>query len=345
MYGPRLMSRRKRRESALARIIRIHRLGGPEALEIEEMDIGEPGPGEVRIRVEAVGLNRAEAMYRAGRYPVQPELPSLIGYEGVGVIEALGPSVEGFQPGDRICVLPMIQQGQYGIWGEQAIVPARILQPAPPGLTPAQSSAVWMPYMTAYAIIEVANVGIGDGVIIPAASSSVGLAAIQLANWAGAISIAATRTSTKRDQLLQQGAAHVIATEEEDLVERVMEITGGKGARCAFDPVGGPYVDTLARALAERGILFIYGGLSEQPTPYAHWPCAFKGLSMRGWVASEIWNHPHRFEAAKDKILRGLADGHLKPVIAREFHGLEQLRDANEYLESNQQVGKVVVTL
>src|SRR5690606_35066765 len=267
--------------------------------------------------------------------PVKPELPSLIGYEGVGVIEALGPGVEGFQPGDRICVLPMIQQGQYGIWGEQAIVPARILQPAPPGLTPAQASAVWMPYMTAYAIIEVANVGIGDGVIIPAASSSVGLAAIQLANWAGAISIAATRTSAKREALHTQGAAHVIATDEEDLVARVMEITGGKGARCAFDPVGGPYVETLATALGERGILFVYGGLSEQPTPYPHWQCAFKGLSMRGWVASEIWNHPHRFEAAKRRILQGLAGGHLKPVIAREFGGLESLPEANEYLVSN----------
>src|SRR5690606_36543978 len=160
-----------------------------------------------------------------------------------------------------------------------------------------------------------------------------GLAAIQLANWAGAISIAATRTSAKRDQLLQQGAAHVIATEEEDLVERVMEITGGKGARCAFDPVGGPYVDTLAQALAERGILFIYGGLSEQPTPYAHWPCAMKGLSMRGWVASEIWNHPHRFHAAREKILTGLASGHLRPVIARTFEGLEQIGAANAFLE------------
>ena len=141
-----------------------------------------------------------------------------------------------------------------------------------------------------------------------------------------------------------QGAAHVVATEEEDLVQRVMEITGGKGARTAFDPVGGPYVETLANALAPRGILFIYGGLSEQPTPYPHWPMAFKGCSMRGWVASEIWNHPHRYRFAQEKILAGLAGGHLKPVIAREFHGLDQLVAANEFLESNQQVGKVVVT-
>ena len=329
----------------MAKVVRIHSLGGPEVLQIENLEVGEPGPGEVRIRVEAVGLNRAEAMYRAGRYPVEPKLPSLIGYEGVGTIEALGSGVEGHGIGDRVCVLPMIQQGQHGIWAEQAIVPARILLPAPPGLTTAEAASIWMQYMTAYAIIEVANVGIGDGVIIRAASSSVGIAAIQLANWAGSVSIACTRTSDKAAALREQGAAHVIATDEEDLVARVMEITGGKGARTAFDPVGGPYVDTLAQALAPRGILFIYGGLSGEPTPYPHWPCAMKGLSMRGWVASEIWNHPHRYRAAQEKILAGLAGGQLKPVIARTFHGLDQIAAANEYLESNQQVGKVVVTL
>jgi len=232
-----------------------------------------------------------------------------------------------------------------GLWAEQAIVPARILLPAPPGLTAAEAASIWMQYMTAFALIEVAEIGIGDGVIVRAASSSVGVAAIQLANWAGAVSIACTRTSDKAEALRAQGAAHVVATEEEDLVARVMEITGGKGARTAFDPVGGPYVDTLAQALAPRGILFVYGGLSEQPTPYPHWPCAMKGLSMRGWVASEIWNHPHRYQAAQEKILAGLAGGQLRPVIAREFHGLEQLVAANEFLESNRQVGKVVVTL
>jgi NADPH:quinone reductase-like Zn-dependent oxidoreductase len=327
----------------MARVIRVHELGGPEVLQIEDMAVGDPGPGEVRIRVAAVGLNRAEAMYRAGRYPVQPQLPTLIGYEGVGTIAAIGAGVADYKEGDRVCVLPMIQQGQYGIWGEQAIVPARILLPAPPGLSDAEAASIWMQYMTAFAIIEVADVGIDDGVIVRAASSSVGIAAIQLANWAGAVSIAATRTSAKEAALRDQGAAHVVATDEEDLVERVMDITGGKGAYVAFDPVGGPYVETLATALRPRGILFIYGGLSEQPTPYPHWQCAFKGLSMRGWVASEIWNHPHRFNRAKETILAGLAGGQLKPVIAREFNGLDSLREANEFLESNAQIGKVVV--
>ena len=327
----------------MARVMRFHETGGPDKLVIEDIDIGAPGPGHVRIRVEAVGLNRAEAMYRAGNYPVRPQLPSLIGYEGVGTILAVGDGVTDYTVGQRVCVLPMISQGDYGIWADEAIVPTRILLPAPDHMAVEEAAAIWMQYMTAYAVYEVAEVGPNDAVIIPAASSSVGIAAIQLCNWAGAIPIAATRTSAKAGALKDLGAAHVIATEEEDLVERVMEITHGKGARCAFDPVGGPYVDTLARALAPRGILFVYGGLSGQPTPYPHWPMAFKGASMRGWVASEIWNHPHRFAAAREKVLAGLAQGKLEPVIAKVFKGLESLPEANAFLESNQQIGKVVV--
>lgn len=327
----------------MTRVIRFHQTGGPEQLQIEDLEIGDPGPGHVRIRVEAVGLNRAEAMYRAGNYPTKPQLPSLIGYEGVGTITAVGPDADAYAVGQRVCVLPMIHQGQYGIWADEAIVPTRILLPAPAGMDVAKVAAIWMQYMTAYAVYEVAEVGPNDAVIIPAASSSVGLACIQLCNWAGAVPIAVSRTSEKADALKALGAAHVIASEEEDLVARVMEITGGKGARCAFDPVGGPYVDTLAQALAPRGILFVYGGLSGQPTPYPHWPMAFKGCSMRGWVASEIWNHPERFAAARETVLAGLASGKLEPVIAKEFNGLESLPEANAYLESNQQIGKVVV--
>lgn len=328
----------------MARVVRLHRQGGPEVLEFEEIDLPAPGPGEVHIKVEAIGLNRSEAMYRAGRYPVPQTLPCLMGYEACGTVLRLGEGVEGFAVGERVSVVPRFQLGTYGVWGEEAIVPAHALLPAPPGLSAAEAAAVWMQYLTAFAIVEVADVGIGDGVIVRAASSSVGLAAIQLANWAGSVSIACTRTHSKAPALHALGAAHVVATEEEDLVERVMEITGGKGARTAFDPVGGPYVETLAAALAPRGILFVYGGLSEQPTPYPHWQCAYKGLSMRGWVASEIWNHPDRYRRAQEVILAGLAQGRLKPVIAQTFP-LEQIAQANAYLESNQQVGKVVVTV
>jgi NADPH:quinone reductase-like Zn-dependent oxidoreductase len=328
----------------MTKVVRIYQHGGPEELRFEELNAGEPGAAEVRLKMEAIGLNRSEAAFRAGEYPVTPKFPTLIGYEGVGIVEALGAGVQGFGVGERVCVLPNFRLGEYGTYGERAIVPARSLLSPPPGLTPVEAASIWMQYFTALAIIEIAQAAIGDYVIVRAASSSVGLAAIQLANWAGAVPIAATRTSAKAPALRQQGAKHVIATDETDLVAEVQRITGGKGARIIFDPVGGPDIDKLALAAAEEGIIFIYGGLSGQPTPYPHWPAALKGLSIRGWVASSIWNRPERFARNRALILQGLASGHLRPVIAKTFP-FSQIVAAHRYLESNQQIGKIVVTV
>jgi len=327
----------------MSKVVRIHEQGPPEVLRTEELDVGEPGISEVRVRIEAIGLNRSEAAFRAGQYPVKPKFPAPMGYEASGVIEAVAADVNDLQPGQRVCVLPTYRLGEYGVYAERAIVPAGSVVPAPANLTPIEAASIWMQYLTAMAIIEVTHATVGDYVIVRAASSSVGLAAIQLANWAGATPIAATRRNTKRQALLEHGAAHVIATEESDLVEEVMKITGGRGARIVFDPVGGPYVETLARAMAVDGTLFIYGGLSGQPTMHPHWPAAFKNLSIRGWVASTIWNYPDRFARAKELVLRGLAERKLRPVIARTFT-LDEIVEAHRYLESNQQLGKIVVT-
>ena len=313
-------------------------------LRIEQLDVRRPGPAEIRVRVEAIGLNRAEAAYRAGQYLRAPQLPSLIGMEAAGIVDALGDGVADLAVGERVCVLPSLGLGEYGVYAEQAIVPARCVLPAPPALTPVEAASIWMQYLTAYAIIEIGRAGIGDHVLIPAASSSVGLAAIQLANWAGAVPIALTRHNSKAAALRALGAPQVLATAECDLVAEVMRITAGRGARLVFDPVGGPYIEKLANAMAAEGILFQYGGLSGEPTPYPHWAAALKGLSIRGWVASAIWNQPERFARAKQAILQGLAGGQLRPVIARTFT-LDQIVEAHRYLESNQQVGKIVVTV
>jgi NADPH:quinone reductase-like Zn-dependent oxidoreductase len=328
----------------MAKVVRVHELGEPEVLRIEELDIPAPGAGEVKLRVEAIGLNRSEAMFRKGAYPQKPKLPTPIGYEGVGIVQALGPGVTGFKVGDRVCVVPSYRLGEYGMYAEETVIPARHLLHAPPGLSSIEAASIWMQYFTAMAIIEIGKATVGDFVIIRAASSSVGLAAIQLANWAGAVPIAATRRSEKAAALKAHGAKHVIATEEQDLVAEVARITNGKGARLVFDPVGGPDVEKLAPAMADEGILFIYGSLSMQPTTFPHWPAALKGLSIRGWVASAIWNKPERYARGQELVLRGLADGHLKPVIAKTFP-FERIVEAHRYLESNQQLGKIVVTV
>jgi NADPH:quinone reductase-like Zn-dependent oxidoreductase len=327
----------------MSRIVRIHKTGGPEVLTMEDLHVGDPGPNEARLRIEAIGLNRSEAMYRKGGYLVPPTLPSLMGYEATGVLEAVGSNVNGFAEGDRVCVLPNYRLGEYGVYADRAIVPGKSLIAAPPQLTPIQAASIWMQYFTAFGIVEAAHAALGDYVLIPAASSSVGLAAIQIANWVGAEPIAMTRNSTKAMALMELGAQHVIASSESDVVEEVMRITGGRGVRVVFDPVGGPFVETLARAMAEEGVLIIYGGLSGEPSPYPHWSAALKGLSLRGWVASQIWSKPERFEKYRDLILRGLEGGQLKPVISRTFT-LDQIVDAHQFLESNEQIGKIVVT-
>jgi NADPH:quinone reductase-like Zn-dependent oxidoreductase len=241
-------------------------------------------------------------------------------------------------------VVPSYRIGTYGLWADRAIVPARSLLAVPPGLSVIEAASIWMQYFTALAIYEAAHAKVGDFILVRAASSSVGLAAIQLANWAGAVPVALTRTGAKSEALRKLGAQHVIATQESDLVQEVQRITSGKGARIIFDPVGGPDVDKLAQAAAEEGIIIIYGGLSGQSTAYPHWSAALKSLSLRGWVASAIWHKPDRYARYHELILQGLSGGQLRPIIAKTFL-LDQIVEANRYLESNQQIGKVVVTV
>jgi NADPH:quinone reductase-like Zn-dependent oxidoreductase len=326
----------------MAKVVRVHQHGGPDVLRLEELEVGRPRSGELRIRVEAIGLNRSEALFRQGNYPQRPSLPTLMGYEAAGVVEEVGADAGNFTVGERVCVMPTYRQGEYGVYAEQAIVPSRSVVPAPPGLSPVEASSIWMQYFTAFAIIEAGKLGVGDYVIITAASSSVGLAAIQWANWTGAVPIATTRRSDKSAALKTQGAKYVIATEESDLAAEVQRITAGQGAQVAFDPIGGPFVETLANALGLGGRLLIYGSLSGQPTTHPHWQSAFKELAVRTWVASSIWNKPDRYAHVRELILRGLAQGQLKPVVDKVFP-LDEIAEAHRYLESNRQVGKVVV--
>jgi NADPH:quinone reductase-like Zn-dependent oxidoreductase len=327
----------------MARIVRFHETGGPEVLKIEQVDVPPPAPGEVRIAVKALGLNRAESMFRSGQYLEQPKLPARLGYEAAGTVEAIGEGVQGFKIGDAVSTIPAFSQNQYGVYGDTAIVPAIALVKHPATLSWVEAAAVWMQYATAYgALIEVAGLKAADTLLIAASSSSVGIAAIQIARLIGATPIALTRHSNKRKALLEAGAAHVIAAQEEDLVAEVKKFTGGKGARVVFDPVGGPTIAKRTAAMADHGILILYGALSPEPTPLPLMEMIGKSLTIRGYLLFEITRDPPRLERAKKFIVDGLSAGKLKPVIAKTFP-LEQIVEAHRYLESNQQIGKIVV--
>ncbi|MBP1872091.1 NADPH:quinone reductase-like Zn-dependent oxidoreductase [Ensifer adhaerens] len=329
----------------MARVVRFHEHGGPEVLRIESHDVALPAAGEVRICVKALGLNRAEALLRSGRYIETPMLPSGLGLEAAGVIEAIGDKVEGFVPGDAVSVIPPISMVRYPAYGELVTFPASQVVKHPSSLSWEAAASVWMQYLTAYgALLDIARLGKDDTVVITAASSSVGLAAIQIANLVGATPIAVTRTSAKRHALLNAGAAHVIASAEEDVAGRLKEISGVEGIRVVFDPIGGPIFEPLTEAMARGGILIEYGGLSPEPTPFPLFPVLSKSLTLRGYLVHEIIGDRRRLEAAKAFILDSLASGSLKPVIAKTFP-FEEIVEAHRYLEANEQFGKIVVTV
>ena len=327
----------------MPKAIRFTQLGGPEVLHIEDIPERQPGTGEVLLKVEAVGLNRAESMFYHGIYMEQVKLPSGLGYEAVGTVTAVGAEGDASLVGKRFGTIPGYSMNQYPVLAEEAVVPASVLAEIPASFSAVEGAAVWMQYCTAYgALVPFGEVASGDFVLITAASSSVGLAAIQIVKAEGGVSIATTRTSAKKAQLLALGADHVIVTEEEDLVSRVKSITAGKGARLVFDPVGGDYINTLAQATAGGGTIFLYGMLSGKPTPF---PMAAFGrkIGMFGYTFNELRNTPE-WDVMKKYIFDHLEDGSLKPEIARTFP-FAQTVQAYNFLESNDQIGKVVITL
>jgi NADPH:quinone reductase-like Zn-dependent oxidoreductase len=260
-------------------------------------------------------------------------------------VTAVGSDVTGFAAGDAVSVIPPLSITRWGSYGETATFPAEVVVKHPPSLSWIEAAAIWMQYVTAYgALVDIANLAKDEFVLITAASSSVGLAAIQIANAIGATPIAVTRTSAKKAALLGAGAAHVIASQEEDLAARVAEITGGAGTRVAFDPVAGPALEQIAGAMAQNGIVIEYGALSAEPTPLPLFPFLVKNLTLHGYQYKEIVGADVRRERAKSFILDGLAAGTLKPIIDRVFP-FEQIVDAHRHLESNQQFGKIVVTV
>lgn len=329
----------------MTRAVRFHQHGGPEVLRIETVDVAPPARGEVQIRVRALGLNRAEALLRRGTYIETATFPSGLGLEAAGIVEAVGKDVAGLVPGDTVSIVPPQSMVLWPAYAELATFPAELVVKHPPELGFEMAAAVWMQYLTAYgALVDIAGLLRGDVVVITAASSSVGLAAIQIANRIGAIPIAMTRTSAKRRALRDAGAAHVVASDEEDIRARLDEIAGSSGVRVVLDAVGGPTFEPLTAAMSPGGILIEYGGLSPDPTPFPLFNVLSKSLTLRGYLVHEIIRDPARLAKAKAFIIEGLSDGTLKPIIARTFK-FEDIVEAHRFLESNNQFGKIVVTI
>ncbi|MBK4725371.1 zinc-dependent alcohol dehydrogenase family protein [Pantoea agglomerans] len=329
----------------MSKVVTFNRTGGPEVLEVIDVDVPAPAANEVQIRVQAIGLNRAEIMYRNGEYVIEPVFPARLGYEAAGVVDAVGADVVGFMPGDKVSVIPSFTFTQYGMYGEVVNAPVHAVVKHPENLSFAEAAASWMMYVTAYgALVEYGNLQAGQNVVIRAASSSVGLAAIQIANMLGAKPIALTRTSEKRDMLLKAGAVAVIATAEQDMVAEITCVSSGEGAHIVFDPVGGPDVAKLIQVMAPQGMFFQYGALDSRDMVIPVFDILGKHLTVRGYELFEITTDADKLVRAKAFVSEGLRSGKLKPVIDKTFP-LDDIAEAQRYMEANGQVGKIVVTV
>ncbi|WP_224387380.1 zinc-dependent alcohol dehydrogenase family protein [Pseudonocardia sp. ICBG1293] len=327
------------------RVVRFTELGGPEVLTVVEEPVPQPGPGEVVVAVEAIGLNRAESMFRRVEYIEPTRLPAGLGYEAAGTVAAVGPGAGRWSVGDPVSVVPAFSMNDHTVYGDHALVPARALVPRP--VDAVTGAATWMPFLVAYAgLLEPgarrpAVLQPGDHVLVTAASSSVGLAAIATANRIGAVPIATSRSRAKAQALLDAGAAHVVATGEEDLVDRCREITGGRGLDVVFDAVAGPAVETMADAVRPDGTIVIHGRLSGEPTVFP--TATLPDLVVRSFTLFAMTRDAERLRRAAAFVVAGMRGGDFAPQVDRVFDGLDQVVAAHEHLESGSQVGKIVL--
>lgn len=328
----------------MTRIIRFRRLGGPEVLEIEEAEIDPPKAGEVRIAVRALGLNRAESLFRSGSYIEQPDLPSGSGLEAAGLIESVGPGVTGLVRGDRVALVPPVSMRQRPVHAELINFPAEFAVPIPATQSFEEAAATWMAYLTAYGALGIASLCPGDHVVVTAASSSVGLAAIQIVNAVGGVPIAVTRSNRKREALLAAGAKHVAMSDQGGIADAIRDVSGPSGARIALDAVGGALLPKLVSATAVGGIVVSYGAQDLRTSELPPASLLAKSLTLRGYLVHELIRDAPALSAAKAFILKHLDSGALRPIISRSF-SLDDIRAAYEFLESGEQFGKVVVTI
>lgn len=326
----------------MSRVVRFTELGSPEVLTVVDEDIPDPGPGEAVVEVAAIGLNRAESMFRTGDYIEPTRLPAGLGYEASATVAKVGDGVSRWAPGDPVSVVPAFSMNDYTVYGEQALVPARALVPRP--VDAVTGAAVWMPFLVAYAgLLEPRLLRPADTILVTAASSSVGLAAIATANRIGAVPIATSRGRAKAQQLLDAGAAHVIVTDEQDLAEAALELTDGRGLDVAFDAIAGPGLEDMATAMAPNGTIVIHGRLSGEPTIYP--TATLPDLIVRSFTLFAMTRDEQRLRRAAAFVSAGLRAGDFTPVVDRVFDGLDEIVEAHRYLEAGRQVGKIVVTV
>lgn len=332
----------------MTKVVHVDMLGGPQHLSLRDVAPQQPGPGEVRFKVEAFALNRADILYITGEHYTELKLPSRVGSEAAGIVDAVGPGVESVKVGDRVSSVPFFttQSDRHGVQGEFAIVPADYLAPWPEGYSATEACSVWMQYLTAYfALKTVGGLSRHMNVLITAAASSAGVGAIQMAKALGTTAIATTRSSDKEAFLKKVGADHVIITRlGTDFAPEIRKLTEGRGVDVVFDPVSGEFTKDYMNGLNWGARVIIYGMLNGLDINIPILPSIRSKASVHPY---SMFNHVKFQEELKEGIgfvMEQISAGRFRPVIDRVFP-FEKTVDAYRHMEGNSQCGKIVVAV
>ena len=335
----------------MSNAVRFSEFGSADVLRIVNVPDVEPGAGEVAIKVGAIGLNWADALWRQNMYVEPVTLPAGLGNEAAGEIVAIGEGVVDLKVGDKVVVLPGIGQGRYPTYGERILAPSSHTVRYAKGLSVEQAASYYVAYLTGYfAMYEMAKLERGDSILITGASSGTGQAAIQMAAESGILAIATTRSARKRQSLIDAGADHVIVTDEEDLVSRIDEITGGLGVNLVYDGVGGRQFESLGDVVAHRGWIILYGvsgGADFKFPVYSQFEKSwrfhtYKNAEFTGSESMGLQRDEAALRRSLEFVNRGFTSGAFTLPIDRVFP-LDDVIAAHKYLEAADHVGKVVL--
>ena len=315
--------------------MRVHEPGGPQALTFEDVPLPEPGPGEARVRLHAIGVNFIDIYHRTGLYKVPP--PFTPGSEGAGVVSAVGPDA-AVRAGDRVA-----WAGVLGSYAEEAIVPADKLVPVPDGMEWEDAAAAPLQGMTAhYLATDTHRLRAGEVALVHAAAGGVGLLLVQVAKMKGARVIGTVSTPEKARLASEAGADEIIRYTEDDFLEAVRTLTGGRGVDVVYDSVGRTTFDRSLDALALRGTLALYGQSSGVVPPVDPARLAVKGVFL---TRPTLWHYTSTREEllgrARD-VFSWVVSGLLKLRIHRTLP-LADAAEAHQLLESRLSVGKLLL--
>jgi len=319
--------------------IRIHKPGGPEALVWDEIQVGSPGPGQIRLRHTAVGLNFIDVYHRTGLYPLP--LPLIIGSEGAGVVEELGPGVAGLQPGDRVAYA-----GVTGAYAEARLIQANRVVKIPAGITDHQAAAMMLQGMTVrYLIREVYTVKAGDTILIHAAAGGVGMILCQWANALGATVIGTVSSDEKAELAKAHGCHYPIVYTREDFQKRVMEITAGKKLPVVYDSIGKDTFMQSLDCLRPRGLMAMFGQASGSPPPMEINLLAQKGsLYLTRPTLGTFIATAEDLKTTADDLFDVVSNGKVK-ISVNQTYALKNAAQAHRDLEARKTTGSTVLTV